>query len=315
MDGGRQRAKSKISAEDAEEFTRSLGQIVGGSWRQVALGKRLGVPKALGLSVDDWVNKRLGGYVRLAVEERRQAVAELKAEGDSTRDIASTIGVSDITVRRDMDATNVAPAEPTTSGQVEAIATNVALAPLDAVAALAVTAPADKPHVANNSGENEWYTPPEYIEAARLAMGRIDCDPASSSIANRRVKAERFFTADDNGLAQKWHGAVWMNPPYAQPLIAHFAEAVAAKFEAREIEQACVLVNNGTETEWFQRMLAAGSAACFTRSRVRFLDPQGNPGAPLQGQDVLYMGTSVADFAQAFQSFGIIWTRANGTQP
>jgi hypothetical protein len=42
--------KSKITAEDAEEFTKSLGQVVGGSRRQIALAKRLGVPEVSRLS-------------------------------------------------------------------------------------------------------------------------------------------------------------------------------------------------------------------------------------------------------------------------
>lgn len=161
-----------------------------------------------------------------------------------------------------------------------------------------------KAHVAHNSGENEWYTPAKHIELARAVMGGIDCDPATSEIANRTVKAETIFTAQDDGRAQTWHGRVWMNPPYAQPLMGDFAEAVSAKYESGEIEQACILVNNATETQWFQRMLQAASAVCFPKSRIKFLDPQGNPGAPLQGQAIVYMGDSVDAFVDAFCTEG-----------
>jgi N6-adenosine-specific RNA methylase IME4 len=88
--------------EDAEEFTQSLGQIVGGSWRQIALAKRLGVPQVLGLSTEDWVQQRLGGYIKLSIPDRREAVKELTADGDSTRDVAEIVGVSHATVAEDV---------------------------------------------------------------------------------------------------------------------------------------------------------------------------------------------------------------------
>jgi ParB family chromosome partitioning protein len=159
-------------------------------------------------------------------------------------------------------------------------------------------------HVANNSGNNEWYTPQRYVDLARAVMGGIDTDPATSEIANRTVKAELIYTAEEDGRKQKWRGRVWMNPPYAQPLITDFAEAVSSKYESGEIDQACILVNNATETQWFQRMLSAASAVCFPKSRIRFLDPDGNPGAPLQGQAIIYMGNNVSAFKESFETEG-----------
>lgn len=164
-------------------------------------------------------------------------------------------------------------------------------------------------HVAQNSGENEWYTPSEFIEAARLAMGGIDLDPASSTIANKTVKADQYFTKEDDGLSKKWHGNIWLNPPYAQPLIAQFAEAIASNYECGEYQQACVLVNNATETRWFQRILYVADAICFPSSRIRFIRPDAQKGAPLQGQAIIYIGTRKNEFADAFAQFGAILPR------
>lgn len=165
-------------------------------------------------------------------------------------------------------------------------------------------------HVSNNSGENEWYTPPNIIEAARLAMGSIDLDPASSEIANRTVRAGKFYTAADDGLAQPWHGNVWLNPPYSRPLIDQYAARLAASFRDKQINQACALVNNATETNWFLEMGLYASALCLLARRVKFIDVHGNAtGAPLQGQVIIYLGNAVERFFNRFCGLGSVWVK------
>lgn len=163
-----------------------------------------------------------------------------------------------------------------------------------------------KSHVSKNSGENEWYTPPQIIEAARKAMGAIDLDPASSKLANKTVKAKRFYSAEQDGLAKEWKGAVWLNPPYSQPLAADFCKK-AVEHAATSKHPTCVLTNNATETEWGQLLIANASSVCFLEGRLKYLDKTGKPAnTPLQGQCVSYFGRSPAKFRDAFKSLGTV---------
>ena len=160
----------------------------------------------------------------------------------------------------------------------------------------------ETPHVSNNSGENEWYTPIEFIKAAREVMGRIDLDPASCEAANKTVQATKIFTVNDDGLKQKWRGNVWLNPPYASDLIGKFADKVVESKD--DIEQAIILVNNATETGWFNTLISVASAVVFPKSRVKFYMADGKTGAPLQGQAFIYVGNCPHKFLDVFKAFG-----------
>ncbi len=233
-----------------------------------------------------------------------KTLMENSTEALDTRDeLAAIAGVSNNTISRVEVLTKEADDE--TLKELRSGETSV-----NAAYCMIRRGPLKQVHVSNNSGNNEWYTPAEYVEAAREAMGGIDTDPASSKIANRTVRAKKFFTELNSGLDAKWGNRVWMNPPYSQPLIHLFADALASKYLSGEVQVACVLVNNATETEWFNTLSKESSAICFPRGRIRFLDTDGNPGgAPLQGQAIIYLGENRYAFDNYFSEFGEVFYR------
>lgn len=101
-----------MTPEQAEEYTQGLGQSLAGNWRLIALAEQLGVPDALGLTLQQWVQQRIGGHIKLAVPERRKAVAELTADGMSSPKIGEVLGVSDQTVLNDRQASKPLEARP-----------------------------------------------------------------------------------------------------------------------------------------------------------------------------------------------------------
>lgn len=159
-----------------------------------------------------------------------------------------------------------------------------------------------------NYDGDEWFTPSEYVEAARLVMGGIDLDPASHEAAQVSIKAGAYYTKDTNGLARPWFGRVWLNPPYSMPLVKDFILTAIDEYESGHITSAVILTNNSSDTSWFHALLAM-YPACFTRGRVQFWRPNVSAFSARQGQVFFYLGDTPQLFAETFSQFGIVVNR------
>jgi len=82
------------------------------------------------------------------------------------------------------------------------------------------------------------FTPAKYIEAARLVMDGIDLDPASCETAQATIKAASYFTKRDNALSKEWPGRVWLNPPYSQPFMTNFVDALVRHVASGKVTDA-----------------------------------------------------------------------------
>ena len=121
-------------------------------------------------------------------------------------------------------------------------------------------------------------TPPEVFGPLHERFGfTID---AAASVMN--TKCDRFWTVDDDGLAQSWAGErVWVNPPYSYPNL----PAWTAKAWQEWKDGGCALIvmlvpANRTEQQWWQELVEpyrdlpdSDLHVEFLPSRMRFLTP------------------------------------------
>jgi phage N-6-adenine-methyltransferase len=157
-----------------------------------------------------------------------------------------------------------------------------------------------------NSGDNEWFTPPEILKLARDFMGGFDLDPASSEAAQKNVQAAHFFDKDRDGLTQEWWGKVWMNPPYSRALMSKFVDKLLKEMAEGRVIEAIVLTHNFTDTAWFHSLGEKATRICFPRGRIKFLSPTRDETTPTSGQAFFYFGRRGAAFERVFEKIGLI---------
>ena len=116
----------------------------------------------------------------------------------------------------------------------------------------------------------EWYTPTDVIDRVRAVLGDIDLDPASNPVANEVVKARRIYTKDDDGLAQDWHGKVFLNPPFGSETMSRFVEKLISEYQSGNVPEAIMLTDSLSLPNWFSKAIAACNAMFITTDRFYY---------------------------------------------
>jgi phage N-6-adenine-methyltransferase len=244
---------------------------------------------------------------KTVAEERKRIALRIKQlqPKASNRAIAKVFKVDEKTIRNDA-AENSAPASQKAkenNGAASASAENSA--PRERSGAEAAQLAARKVRGTEGTGDEEWFTPVEYIEPVRSFFGDIDLDPASSIEAQKIVQAKSYFTKDDDGLRHEWYGRLYLNPPYGPP-IGNFIRKLCEEWQAGRISAAILLTHNYTSSAWFHEAEDVADAICFTFNRMKFYKPNGELASPTQGQAFFYFGDEILRFAEVFKPIGFI---------
>ena len=157
-----------------------------------------------------------------------------------------------------------------------------------------------------DSGNQEWYTPSEIIEAARKCLGEIKLDPFSCTKANETVKALAFYSHEwlIDGFTQSWEGSkVWCNHPFSRENNKRIATKVIK--EHQNGAEIVMITFAATSEAWFKPLL--DYPQCFLHGRTNYYDQNGNKVKGVtKGSVITYLGDNVKAFYEAFNHLGTI---------
>ena len=157
---------------------------------------------------------------------------------------------------------------------------------------------------------DEYFTPVELLEPARLALGGFDLDPASQSEVNdARVKATYYYTREQDGLARPWFGRIWVNPPFS--LWPEFSQKALDELDRGDITGMVMLANSRTVTAlYFEPLLRRSVGLCVVHGRYSFDGIlHSAEGSPSNGQIMVLVKGDYDRFRDAYQSIGSCFRR------
>jgi len=164
--------------------------------------------------------------------------------------------------------------------------------------------------VLTSSATNEWYTPPEILDAVRDVIGDIELDPASCAAANEFVRAERFYTIEDDGLSKFWEArSLFLNSPYGK-VGNRSGQDVWMEYLVSQLGSidACIaLTKTVPGYVWWDKLFRGGwpGLLCITEGRLSFISSNGERrGQSKAASSLWYYGPYGEEFRERFVSIG-----------
>lgn len=132
-----------------------------------------------------------------------------------------------------------------------------------------------------SSKTDMWSTPQAFFD---VVNGEFDFD-LDVCATPENAKCERYFTKEQDGLAQVWGGTCWMNPPYGRE-IKHWMKK--AYHSAQQGATVVCLVPSRTDTAWWHDYAAKAQEVRFIRGRLKFGNAKNS--APFPSALVVFKG-------------------------
>lgn len=112
-----------------------------------------------------------------------------------------------------------------------------------------------------SSVTDQWSTPQDFFDGLNQEF-HFTLDPCADE---QNHKCVRFFTKEQDGLAQSWDGErVFCNPPYGREIV----EWVRKASEAHAL--VVMLLPARTDTKWFHDFIYQKHEVRFVRGRLKF---------------------------------------------
>ena len=131
------------------------------------------------------------------------------------------------------------------------------------------------------STKHDWGTPQALFDLLDREFN-FSTDVCATA-ANAKVP--RYYTPEQNALAQRWRGVCWMNPPYGREIGKWLAHAFAA---AQSGATVVALVPARTDTHWWWSYCRYAEVRLL-RGRLKFEDGSNKPScAPFPSAIVVF---------------------------